>query len=252
MTSRARGAVVSLAIAGAVAGCGGGGSEGAGYDLQITYARKPLTAGVFDDAIGQTVCEAVTVSPVPAAPTVRVLDSGGTFTSGPASLFEIGSGRFIACVPMAYPLVAGSHTGTLTVEVCKDLGCAQLYWLSDPSLPYQVTVWHVVAGLPPLTAVIKLDGVVTTDVNEGLTNDIRTYSVTMVSGQTIEVDPSEPFVLVSFSGGATATLTFLGGTQAGGVLLSATLPTGVASGTNVLKGRSSDGRTIQVSLTVVR
>lgn len=82
-------------------------------------------------------------------------------------------------------------------------------------------------------------------------NDVRTYSVTLVSGQTIEVDPSQPFVGFTFDPpGSTATLALLGAPQPRVVVATATLPGGLTWGTHQLTGRSSDGRPIQVSLSV--
>ncbi|HEY6003635.1 MAG TPA: hypothetical protein VIV57_12230 [Anaeromyxobacter sp.] len=253
MRSRRGSRLAAFGIAYALAGCGGGAGNDA-ERLQLTFEQKPYVIELFDDTLAIPVCMKVTVQPVPSAvPTVRIADSGATYVPGALDFFGLGGATFMACPSFQPSLAAGTHTGTLTVTICKDPGCAQPYSLSDPSLPYSVTVWHVVPGLPPLTATLKIDAVVTADVNEGLQNDVRTYAVSLVSGQTIEVDPSEPFVLIEVDNhGTAARLTSVSHPLPGSVLATATLPDGFTSGTVDLIGRSQDGRTIKVSIAVTR
>jgi hypothetical protein len=255
MTSSLREAgLVALAMACALAGCGGGSDDADPNRVQITFGQKPFVLDVFDDSLSELWCEIVTVQPVPSAPpTVRAFDSGATFVSGQIYVFTFDTGRFLACPAFQPTLAVGAHSGTLTFTMCRDSGCAQPYSLSDSSLPYSVTVWHVVPGLPLLTATIQIDGVVSNNVNEGFLNDVRTYGVALMSGQTIEVDPSQPFLTWAVnSHGTQARLTPLAPPQAGSVLGTVTLPAGVSAGTIELVGRSSDGRTIDVTIAVSR
>jgi hypothetical protein len=253
MRSRRGAGLAALATACALAACGGGGNDG-DDTIQLTWDFKPFVVDVFDDELAIEWCMLVTVQPVPSAlPTVRVADSGATYTSGQVDFFAFRNNTYMVCPRFLPTLLAGTHSGTLTFTMCKDPGCGQPYALSDPSVPYSVTVWHVVPGLPPLTATLKLDGVISTNVNEGLQNGVRTYGVALVNGHTIEVDPSEPFLVFGTdSHGTGARLTSLTHPQPGSVLATATLPDGVTSGVVDLIGRSQDGRTIDVSITVTR
>lgn len=245
--------VTASALVLGLAACGGGGSDAPADPnaIQITYAPNPFITTAFDDALSTSPCERVTLSPVPTQSVmVRVSDSGVAWRPGPLSIARQPDGTFLACLQYQPALVPGFHTGTLTVELCKDATCAQPYTLSQSQLPYQVTVYHVVTGQPPLDAVIKLDGVVTTDVSPGVSGDERTYAVRMRSGQTLEVDSTEPFVTVSYNpSGSTASLSFVSMQQAT-VVMKATLPGGLSSGTNELRGRTADGQTIRVGVTV--
>jgi hypothetical protein len=247
-----RTSALAACLVAALAACGGGSDAPADPNaLQISYSSNPLRTSTFDDSLSSSPCERVTLSPVPTqSVTVRVTDSGATWQPGPLSVYTQPDGTFLACLHYQSTLVAGSHTGTLTVQICKDTACAQPYTLSQPVLPYEVMVYHVVTGQPPLDAVIKLDGVVTPDVSAGVSGDVRTYAVTMRSGHTLEVDPSEAFVQVGYNrSGYTAPLSMVS-MQPTAVVVSATLPAGLSSGTNTLWGRSVDGQTIEVAVTV--
>ena len=108
-------------------------------------------------------------------------------------------------------------------------------------------MYHVVSGLPPLDAAILVDGLAPANVDAGLVNNVRTYSVAVHDGQVIEVDPSEPQVSLYYQYPASMSLGFVG-ISPSSVKVKAQLAAGAASGSVQLVMRAADGRTIRVTI----
>jgi hypothetical protein len=244
-----------LAVGVALAGCGGGGdgalAAGGGDVLQVTFTPQPLVFSTFEDWFGRRVYETVTVSPVPTeTPYVFVTDSAATFVAGTITVTALGGNSFRASLPIRDGLAPGTYSGTLTVQICRDAACADPYVLSDATLSYSITIRPVIAGLPPLTATVSVDGVATTDVSEGLAGSVRTYTISIRSGQTVELVPSVPFVSVSTWNNGTV-ITMLPPGQAGTIRATVSLASGATSGSAELSGRADDGRTVRLTVNVV-
>ncbi len=148
---------VVYAAAVALSACGG---SGGGDAILVTYRESTVSRVVFDDELTTYYsCVRATLSPVPAdVALVRIVDLGGAFAAGNTSASDLGSGTFEACLNYAPTLTPGVHAGTLRLDLCKDAGCAAVHPLSDPDVPYSITVYRVVAGLPLLDAEILADG----------------------------------------------------------------------------------------------
>lgn len=139
-------AVVSAAVM--LTACGGGGDGGSNPDMTVSYSTSALTAKAFQ---GQQVNvnalqdPAVTVQATvsgSASGTVyaRVVDSGQGFGGSSLAVSSVGSGRYSASLRPNVTLVPGTYTGTLTLQLCKDAGCASQYSTSGAALPYTVTI----------------------------------------------------------------------------------------------------------------
>lgn len=253
-----------LVITAALAGCGGDGGGQDGQDqtdgtLQITYSPNPIAFSTWQDWSGRQAYVTATVRPVPAElPHVYVLDSGAVFVAGTVAITGVGSGSssasFRAGLPINNGLAPGAYQGTLTVKICRDADCTQPYALSQSTLPYDITVLPVTAGLPPLIADVKIDGALVADTNPGLSGDVRTYSVTMVSGHTVELEPSLPFLTVSAYVDSSVVLTMLAPSQPGGIRATVAFSSQSAATTGyaVLTGRADGGRTVRLTVNLTR
>lgn len=236
-----------VALIAALAACGGGADGDPGYEINVRFLRSPLTIPTFDDyATPGSACTSATLSPVPdSVAAIRLFDAGGAFQASSATIADQGNGSFQACLPLQ-KLSAGVHSGTLTLQICKDVACSQLYRLSQSTLPYAITVYHAVSGLPPLAAEIRVDDAVPASVSEGLAGEVRTYRVAARVGQSIRVTPSEPFVLMQVT---SASLTPTS-SPVGSFTVTAKLPAGAASAMGHFGGRAADGRTVRVNVDV--
>lgn len=245
------GCAAVAAVCVALAGCGAGGDGGSGANvINVRFSPPTLTGPVFDDEVGVAFCERATLSPVPSeTPYVKFTDSGATFAPGMLTVTAVSSDTFQTCIPLANGgLSVGTHTGTLTVQICKDAACAQPYTLSSSTIPYAITMYHVVPGLPPLDAAIYVNGVAPANVNAGVVNtNVRTYSLAVRSGDLIEVDPTEPQVLAYYMDAVSISLGFAG-TVPGSLRVTPQLAAGAASGSVQVGMRAADGRTIKVTI----
>jgi hypothetical protein len=239
-------------------GGGGGGPEGptgptgpAVAAGTVSYADSTLLGLAFDDETGRAGFFWFTIDPAPSTPpVVDLLDGGGLFTVG---RFPVGSfqGSYVAEFPIPDGAAAGDHTGAVTVRICGDDTCASAFALPQPTMPYDVTIYHVETGLPPLDATLTLDGAAATGVTEGLDGaGARTYAVPVHVGQVLGIEPSVASV-VSYRGarGDTATLARLPSTYPL-MRYQASLPVGAVSGVGSLKFRVPDGRWLYVTLNV--
>ncbi len=233
----------------ALAACGGG-SGGGG--MSVTFIPSKATDSVFEDETdGHLVQAGALLSPVPTEYAYLYLsDPGGTFREGEIDWTYEGSGFFEASAPLNGGLAPGDHSGSVALAFCKVSDCTQSYGTFP--LPYRITVMPVIQGLDPLTAVIEIGGAAATDVNEGLSNGVRTYSIRAALGQVIEITPSQPFVQVRYTAQSTNLFVDLAATQGGGLTATTDLLAHVDSGDGNIVGRAADGRTISVQLQVDR
>jgi hypothetical protein len=183
---------------------------------------------------------------------VYVLDSAATFSPGALSVYPVpGTSSFWTNVPVKDGLAPGNYLGTLTLKICKDAGCTQPYALSRSTLPYDVTVMHAIAGTTPPTGVVKIDGL---DVaaTEALAGDVRTYTVTMQTGHTVQLVPSAPFLTRSvydMSQTSVAILAPTSGYLRATVAFSSGVPT---TGFAKFEARSDGGGTVHLVVNLVR
>ncbi len=235
----------TLALAFALCACAGSGDTSS-YEIAVSYSRSPLIGISFDDTPRTNTCVTATLDPKPTeAPAVLLSDDGGTFVPGDVSVTSLSDGSFQACLPIQAKLAPGVHTGNLTLRICKDSTCSRQYTLSKPVLPYQVTVYHVVAGLPPLTAEVLVDGAVPAGITEGLSGTERTYAVSVRSGQTILVTPSTAYVTASVS----QVLVPLTG-AADAMVVRAQIASGATTSSGYVELRATDGRRVSVNVTI--
>ena len=242
---------ILCAAAVALSACGG---SGGGAAIQVAYRESTVSRVVFDDELTTYyACVRATLSPVPAdVALVRIVDLSGAFAAGSTSASDLGSGTFEACLNYAPTLTPGVHAGTLRLDLCKDADCAAVHPLSDPDVPYSITVYEVVAGLPLLDAEILADGTPVSGVVSGSTSTARTYQFGIIDGQVLEVNVTN---------GTLARTTRTVGTPAPGVTpvppyslgtfrFRLTLPLGAGTGSVDFTLRTDDGRTIRLAVTV--
>jgi hypothetical protein len=246
-----RRSVVGAFLAAALLACGGGGDEDT---LQISYSSTPLSRTMFaDDAGSVTLIEKGTVSPVPTEPVfVRVLDSGASagavFTT--VTLTVHADGTFEASLPTRRGIAAGIYTGALTVQLCKDASCTAQYRLSQPSLPYEIRVLPVVAGLPPLDAAIEIDGVAVAETGPAVdSSGARTYAIRARRGQVVEITPATQLLRVSVSppGTSVRPTSMQPGPDVGYLVT-------IGADANAVvyfEGRAEDGRKMTVAITPI-
>lgn len=250
-----------------LAGCSGGGGEeqpnlgdGTGEDGGSGGASPPgvifwptsMTYSTWEDWGGRGWYLTATVTPVPSEPPyASVVDSGTAFVAGSpltGTTVRTGSYRFTAM--MKNELEPGPYTGTLTVKLCHDALCADPYAFPESTIPYVITVLDVVSGLDPLTAVVTIDDAVVADTNEGMSGDVRTYSITMESGHTVELVPSLPFYTQSaYVDDPSVAMTMLPPSDPGTVRAALAFASPTAqSGSAVLSGRGDGGRTVRLTV----
>jgi hypothetical protein len=169
-------------LVGALAACGGGGGGGEDSNtFELEFAVPSLTFRLF---AGDTVVEqqpvSGTVSGGSSAATVyvRVVDSGTAFGGAPIIVGVNGS-SFTTHLAPSTSLAAGTYTGTLTAELCKDSACTTKYDVSGGSLPYSVTV------SPLLNIEVLVNGSSTLSVTSTPPTPVQNLHV--ASGSTIEI-----------------------------------------------------------------
>jgi len=176
--------------------------------------------------------------------------SGGLFNTGPAEVQEF-QGTYYAYSRYPDTRPAGNYTGDVTLQICEDASCAAAYALPRASVPYQVDIFHVQAGLPALTATFTLDDVAVTGATAGLdASGQRTYALDVQVGQVLDVLLSDnPRSIYRGGPGDTATLARLDSTYPV-MRYQPSLPFGATSGVASLRFRVEDGRWMYLTLHV--
>lgn len=218
---------------------------------RITYLHVDVRGVSWDDTTGRTAGLLFTVTPPPAAaPTVEVLDGGGLFKAGVAHVSPQPDGSYAAFLPYPDSVPAGNYAGSAAVRICADAACTEPYALPQADVPYDVTIYHVEAGLPPLTATLALDGAAAAGVVEGVNAaGARTYALAAKVGQVITVTPSEPPLLISRAVD-TVTLSWAPTTYPTIGYAITGLAAGATSGSVTITIRVADGRRIYLTLHV--
>jgi hypothetical protein len=167
--------------------CGGGGGSTVST-VSVAIYPSPLTRTLLQADSGRTVYVSAHLSPVPDdLVSVRVTDTGGAIAPGAVTVRDNGNGWFSASFRVKDGLPLGAYSGTLDLELCRDAGCASKYTVTGGTLPYTITIVDRV--ITTATATIKVDGVVQVDTGGALDGaGARNYHVTMVSGQTLEIE----------------------------------------------------------------
>lgn len=126
--------------------CGGGDSSSP--DMTVSFNPSALSAKGFqgqqangnafqDSTVTVQAAVSGTASGIVYA---RVVDSGQGFGGGALNVSSVGSGRYSATLRPNMTLVPGTYTGSLTLQLCKDAGCASQYTTAGATLPYTVTI----------------------------------------------------------------------------------------------------------------
>jgi hypothetical protein len=225
--------------------------------LDVTFSPSAITFTTWDDWNGKRAYLAATVTPVPTdSAYVIVEDSGEAFVPGDVIVMAAGPETFEASLPIKDVLLPGTHSGTLTVKICRDPACAQPYPLSRSTVPYDVTVLPVAQTPVVPTAVVKIDGAEVANSNEGTSGIERTYSVTMVSGHTVELEPSLPFLTRTpeSNGYVPVTVSMPPPSQPGGLraTVAFTPETSAATTSVQLVGRVEGGGTVRLTVNLTR
>ena len=193
-------AAVALGILVATsAGCGGGGDGDQG-GMHISFNPSHLSGYFPVWELGTTqLLVTGAVSPAPSGTAyVDVLDSGSLIVLASVGISGNADGSFTATLPLRGDLAPGTHTGSLTVKICRDNLCANPYQLDGGTIPYAITVTPEVTTTA--TADLLVDGVTQTGTG-GATDGfgVRNYSVSMPTGSLLEIDTSIP--IMTWSGG---------------------------------------------------
>lgn len=254
MNRRIAGAALAVTVA--LVACGGGGDGGGGDGpLQVTFSPASIVLPTWDDWFGRHATVTATLSPLPSGGVyVYVLDSAATFSPGALSVYPVpgSSSSFWTNVPVKDGLAPGDYLGTLTLKICKDAGCTQPYALSRSTVPYDVTVMHAIAGTTPATAQVKIDG---SDVaaSEALVGDVRTYTVTMQTGHTVQLLPSSPFLTRSVYDMSQTSVAILAPGPSGDLRATVAFSSGVpTTGFAKFEARSDGGGTVHLVVNLVR
>lgn len=120
----------------------GGGEESEESEYQVTYVPEILTAQVSTAQLpNYDVTHRFALSPAPASPVPMMFmeDSGSTFV-GDTGIENLGGGWFVASMPIRGFTTTGVHSGTLTLQICKDPLCRTHSRLSGATLPYSITL----------------------------------------------------------------------------------------------------------------
>jgi hypothetical protein len=184
--------VIGITCLAILAGCGGGGgntSSGSGA-ITITYGIPTITGTLYQGEAGMVRYEYVTLSSAPANTAVPVIvEDQPVLDAANVTLQATSANTFTVHLPVADTLTVGEHQGTFTLHLYKDSGLTSEYAITNPTLPYDFTV------TPLVTAVIKVGGVVVQYTHESRNTDgARIYYISIVPGQTVEVDASKAFV----------------------------------------------------------
>jgi hypothetical protein len=255
-----RKAVLALAAGSYVllaAGCGGssgdGGGGGGGSDaIHVSYSWSPLVWWIPVWGVGgYSLVVSATVAPVPTTPTyVFLLDSGNVVVPGSVTVTANGNGSYSAHLPLKNTLVAGSHAGTFTLQLCRDAACASPYTLTGASVPYTLNVTPQVTTTA--TAVIKVGGATQAITATVDGNGVKHYAVSVPTGSLLEMQTSIDIVSWTYSGAGTLPA------QTGGSVtpttydttLSLSVPTDTSEALTV-RGLAADGQEFSFDLTVM-
>jgi len=125
----------------ALTACGGGGGGGGGSSIALSFAPASLTANVEagTSAAMTVVATAADPSVFTGALYIYVVDSRHVLT-GAINLTPIDTRSFSATVFTSPSLPTGTHTGTLQIQLCKDVVCTAQYPGSPVPLNYSITV----------------------------------------------------------------------------------------------------------------
>lgn len=177
-------AALSVALLAACGGGGGGGDGDASHSVQ--FSPSPLTARWLDSHVAvEPVTVTATFGSLPAGNIYPVvLMDEPHFVSEAVAVRRLSGTTFAVDLTPKAGLSAGVHTGSLTLQLCKDAQCASTYPLTGGSLPYQLTVSAALA------VSIKVNDVV---VSNGFGGPLTAYaddviSVDIASGVTVELN----------------------------------------------------------------
>jgi hypothetical protein len=217
----------------------------------VTHVDLEAFGLAWDDEVGRVAFLAFEVAPALAAtPAVRVADGGGLFPPGPVEVQRLGTGSYQALLPYPDAVAAGTYLGSVTLVICEDEACTLPLEPPEVTTLYEVHVFHVATGLPPLTATFTVGGAAAPGVVEGLDGTgARTYALPAHPGQVIGVFPSQPAMAFSYEP-AGADLAFLDVPFAEVRLQVGALPPGVTAGSATVGFRVEDGRWMYLTVEV--
>ena len=132
-------ALFGIAATALVASCGGG--DDGPDTIEVAYDVASVSKNLLLGSPG-SVDLGVTLSSVPkqAAVVVVLIDRAGIL-SGSASVVQTGPNTFRATLSLLDTIPVGTHTGTLSFRLCRDVACASEHPLSGAALPYSIQVW---------------------------------------------------------------------------------------------------------------
>lgn len=150
-------ALLAMAL---MAGCGGGAGAPAAetaaspvITVRTSPARLDLRTVAGRDV---TVTLSATLDPVPAERVYPVLVADRpVIVPGPAGVLRQPDGSYRTIVTTDRALPPGTHTGTLTLDLCRNPACTDAWALRGASLPYTITVE------PPVVLSVQVDGATT-------------------------------------------------------------------------------------------
>jgi sugar lactone lactonase YvrE len=134
--------ILLLQIAG-LAACGGGDGDNGGSQpppLSLQVSPTHFSATFYPNQLPAVAKFYAVVAGETSSPIIYVLilDAGGAFTSGQASVETLGIQNYAAYLPTRADLQIGTHAGTLQIRVCGDLNCQSL--LGQSSVAYTITI----------------------------------------------------------------------------------------------------------------
>jgi hypothetical protein len=179
-------------------GCGGGGGSGSHTDFTLSFTPGQLTARFFhnqrygDNTFDPPVTASVngTITPIPSGNLYVVIALDFPVFTGTPTLTPLGGNAFSVALTPDGTLAAGTHSGTLKIDMYGDAALTKHYSVAGNMLPYTLTVD------PELTVTAKIDGVAATTAFSS-----SNTAVTAINGSTIYWNRGQPAAAFTLSPG---------------------------------------------------
>src|SRR5258705_2947950 len=179
-------------------GCGGGGGSGSHTDFTLGFTPGRLPARFFhnqrfgDNTFAPPVTASVngTITPIPSGSLYVVIALDFPVFTGAPTLTALGGNAFSVTLTPDGTLAAGSHSGSLKIDMYGDAALTKHYNVAGNMLPYTLTVD------PELTVTARID-----DVAASTAFSSSNTAVTPLNGSTIYSNPGQPAAPVPLSPG---------------------------------------------------
>lgn len=138
------GFIASLVIGTCLLACGGGGSDSATPDaapkITLGLANRELKLDTFFQESVSTMIEGSVSDSIPGEFFISVVSSNDKVAFQPLKISISGERNFSAIIEVSPSTPVGTHTGTLKIDICRDVHCTNSYLKGKYPLPFTVTV----------------------------------------------------------------------------------------------------------------